>query len=138
MFSDFFLSKYYVKINVTIVHSKGGNNAGHTVVVGETEYDFHLLPSGMVNANCLSVVGNGVVIHLAQLFEEIKKNEAKGLTNWKERLIISDRAHLVFDFHQAVDGFQERDKGKKSLGTTKKGKITRFFLNLKNYRILFL
>lgn len=75
----------------------------------------------MVNENCLSVVGNGVVIHLAQLFDEIRKNETKGLKNWKERLIISDRAHLVFDFHQAVDGFQERDKGKKSLGTTKKG-----------------
>lgn len=104
-----------------VCRCQGGNNAGHTVVVGETEYDFHLLPSGMVNENCLSVVGNGVVIHLAQLFDEIRKNETKGLKNWKERLIISDRAHLVFDFHQAVDGFQERDKGKKSLGTTKKG-----------------
>lgn len=100
---------------------QGGNNAGHTVVVGDTEYDFHLLPSGIVNENCLSVVGNGVVVHLAQLFDEIKKNEAKGLKNWKERLIISDRAHLVFDFHQKVDGFQETAKGKKSLGTTKKG-----------------
>ena len=100
---------------------KGGNNAGHTVVVGEVNYDFHLLPSGMVNENCISVIGNGVVIHLAQLFDEIKKNEAKGLKNWKERLIISDRAHLVFDFHQKVDGFQESQKGVKSLGTTKKG-----------------
>jgi len=104
-----------------VCRCQGGNNAGHTVVVGEIEYDFHLLPSGMINENCLSVVGNGVVIHLAQLFDEIKKNEAKGMKNWKERLIISDRAHLVFDFHQKVDGFQERDKGQKSLGTTKKG-----------------
>ena len=81
----------------------------------------------MVNENCLSVVGNGVVVHLAQLFDEIKKNEAKGLKNWKERLIISDRAHLVFDFHQKVDGFQETAKGKKSLGTTKKGRHARSF-----------
>lgn len=65
--------------------------------------------------------GNGVVIHLPGLFEEVEKNEAKGLIGWKERLIISDRAHLVFDFHQQVDGLQEAEKGGKSLGTTKKG-----------------
>lgn len=62
-----------------------------------------------------------MVIHIPGLFEEIEKNEAKGLTGWKERLLISDRAHLVFDFHQSVDGLQEQEKGKKSLGTTKKG-----------------
>jgi len=104
-----------------VCRCQGGNNAGHTVVVGTREFDFHILPSGMVNENCISVIGNGVVIHLAQLFDEVRKNEEKGLKNWKNRLIISDRAHLVFDFHQAVDGFQERDKGQKSLGTTKKG-----------------
>ncbi|KAJ6218249.1 hypothetical protein RDWZM_009406 [Blomia tropicalis] len=101
----------------------GGNNAGHTVVVDQIEYDFHLLPSGIINPNCVSVLGNGVVIHLGQLLEEIKKNEAKGLRDWKKRLVISDRAHMVFDFHQAVDGLQEQQKGEsgKSLGTTKKG-----------------
>lgn len=62
--------------------------------MGDTEYDFHLLPSGIINKNCISVVGNGVVIHLPQLFDEIKKNEDKGLKEWKKRLIISDRAHL--------------------------------------------
>lgn len=61
------------------------------------------------------------MIHLPGLFEELEKNEAKGLTDWKERLIISDRAHIVFDFHQQVDGLQEQEKGKQSLGTTKKG-----------------
>lgn len=57
------------------------------------------------------------------LFEELAKNEAKGLHDWRERLIISDRAHLVFDFHQLVDGLQEAEKANsgKSLGTTKKG-----------------
>ncbi|CAG2183260.1 unnamed protein product, partial [Oppiella nova] len=60
-------------------------------------------------------------IHLSQLFDEIRKNETKGLSNWKQRLFISDRAHLVFDFHQTVDGLQEKDRGKKSIGTTKKG-----------------
>lgn len=65
--------------------------------------------------------GNGVVIHLPGLFEELESNEAKGLKNWQERLIISDRAHIVFDFHQQVDGLQELEKGTQSLGTTKKG-----------------
>lgn len=101
----------------------GGNNAGHTVVVGATEYDFHILPSGIINEQCTSVLGNGVVIHVGQMLDEIKKNEAKGLMEWKRRLLISDRAHMVFDFHQAVDGLQELQKAKagQGLGTTKKG-----------------
>lgn len=68
-------------------------------------------------------LGNGVVVHLPGLFEELAKNEAKGLQDWQNRLIVSDRAHLVFDFHQQVDGLQEAEKavGGNSLGTTKKG-----------------
>lgn len=104
-----------------VCRCQGGNNAGHTVVANGTEFDFHLLPSGIVNEKCISVIGNGVVIHIPSLFEELSKNEAKGLQKLEHRLIISDRAHLVFDFHQAVDGMQEAEKGGKSLGTTKKG-----------------
>lgn len=104
-----------------VCRCQGGNNAGHTVVVEDREYDFHLLPSGIINPKCKSILGNGVVIHLPGLFEELEKNEQKGLINWKDRLLISDRAHIVFDFHQQVDGLQELEKGKKSLGTTKKG-----------------
>lgn len=104
-----------------VCRCQGGNNAGHTVVANGTEFDFHLLPSGIVNEKCISVIGNGVVIHLPSLFEELSKNEAKGLQKIAHRLIISDRAHLVFDFHQSVDGMQEAEKGGKSLGTTKKG-----------------
>lgn len=104
-----------------VARCQGGNNAGHTVLVGDKEYDFHLLPSGIINANSKSIIGNGVVIHLPQMFEEIKKNEDKGLKHIKDCLLISDRAHLVFDFHQQADGLQEQEKGGKSLGTTKKG-----------------
>ncbi|XP_027377825.1 adenylosuccinate synthetase isozyme 1 isoform X2 [Bos indicus x Bos taurus] len=86
---------------------QGGNNAGHTVVVDGKEYDFHLLPSGIINPKAVSFIGNGVVVHLPGLFEEAEKNEKKGLKDWEKRLVISDRAHLVFDFHQAVDGLQE-------------------------------
>ncbi|XP_033631755.1 adenylosuccinate synthetase isozyme 1-like [Asterias rubens] len=99
----------------------GGNNAGHTVVVDGTEYDFHLLPSGIINPDCKSVIGNGLVVHLPGLFEEGVKASNKGLKDWTSRLLVSDRAHLVFDFHQSVDGLQEKEKGKKSIGTTKKG-----------------
>ncbi|CAF4867764.1 unnamed protein product [Pieris macdunnoughi] len=104
-----------------VCRCQGGNNAGHTVVVDGKEFDFHLLPSGIINQKCTSVIGNGVVIHLPGLFEELKKNELKGMEGWQDRLIISDRAHLVFDVHQQVDGLQEAEKGKNSLGTTKKG-----------------
>nr|CAH7746240.1 unnamed protein product [Callosobruchus chinensis] len=107
-----------------VCRCQGGNNAGHTVVINGVEYDFHLLPSGIIHPKCKSVIGNGVVIHLPGMFEEIEKNEKKGLKGWQERLIISDRAHLVFDMHQQVDGLQEQEnnrKGQEGLGTTKKG-----------------
>ncbi|KAL2098658.1 hypothetical protein ACEWY4_005138 [Coilia grayii] len=107
-----------------VCRCQGGNNAGHTVVVDGQSYDFHLLPSGIINAKCISVIGNGVVIHLPGLFEEGEKNEKKGLKGWEKRLVISDRAHIVFDFHQEVDGMLEAQRQAqegKSIGTTKKG-----------------
>lgn len=100
---------------------QGGNNAGHTVVANGIMYDFHLLPSGLLNDKCINIMGNGMVIHLPGLFDELQANENKGLTNWQDRLIISSRAHLVFDFHQSVDGLEEQGKGKDMIGTTKKG-----------------
>uniref|UniRef100_A0A4W3JGY7 Adenylosuccinate synthetase n=1 Tax=Callorhinchus milii TaxID=7868 RepID=A0A4W3JGY7_CALMI len=93
---------------------QGGNNAGHTVVVDGKEYDFHLLPSGIINPKAISFIGNGVVIHLPGLFEEADKNEKKGMLG-KLRM---------FDFHQAVDGLQEvqrQEQEGKTIGTTKKG-----------------
>lgn len=111
-------------VDVDVVcRCQGGNNAGHTVVIDGVEFDFHLLPSGIIHPKCKSIIGNGVVIHLPGMFDEIEKNEKKGLENWGERLIISDRAHLVFDFHQQVDGLQEQENNQKGqgLGTTKKG-----------------
>uniref|UniRef100_A0AAX7U627 Adenylosuccinate synthetase n=1 Tax=Astatotilapia calliptera TaxID=8154 RepID=A0AAX7U627_ASTCA len=77
-----------------VCRCQGGNNAGHTVVVDGKEYDFHLLPSGIINPKSISLIGNGVVIHLPGLFEEGDKNDKKGLKGWEKRLIVSDRAHL--------------------------------------------
>nr|XP_042705549.1 adenylosuccinate synthetase isozyme 2-like isoform X2 [Chrysemys picta bellii] len=95
-----------------VCRCQGGNNAGHTVVVGLVEYNFHLLPSGVLNRHATSFLGNGVVIHLPGLFEEAEKNLKKGpgLEGWESRTVISDRAHIVFDFHQAVDRIQEQQR----------------------------
>ncbi|KAJ1023060.1 hypothetical protein NDA13_005107 [Ustilago tritici] len=102
----------------------GGNNAGHTIVADlngvKTKFDFHLLPSGLVNPRCAGFIGSGVVVHVPSFFAELDNIEKKGL-NCDGRLFISDRAHLVFDFHQVVDGLKEVELGGSSIGTTKKG-----------------
>uniref|UniRef100_A0A8C4N4H7 Adenylosuccinate synthetase n=1 Tax=Eptatretus burgeri TaxID=7764 RepID=A0A8C4N4H7_EPTBU len=103
-----------------VCRCQGGNNAGHTVVVDDMEYDFHLLPSGIINPKAISFIGNGVVIHLPGLFEEAEKNEKKGAIPIRS---LSCQV-AFFDFHQAVDGMQETQRQKdsgKNLGTTKKG-----------------
>ncbi|KAJ7620590.1 AMPSase 1 [Mycena polygramma] len=102
----------------------GGNNAGHTIVVPvngvRTTFAFHLLPSGLVNPSCTGLIGNGVVVHVPSFFDELDALQAQGL-DCTGRLFVSDRAHLVFDFHQIVDGLKEVELGGSSIGTTKKG-----------------
>ncbi|CAM9926750.1 unnamed protein product, partial [Ascophyllum nodosum] len=75
----------------------GGSNAGHTIVVGDKTFKFHLLPSGMLNPATVGVIGNGVVVHVPTLIREIKSLEEGGI-GLEGRLKISDRAHMVFDF----------------------------------------
>lgn len=101
---------------------QGGNNAGHTIVVDGVKYDFHLLPSGLINPKCMNLIGSGVVVHVPSLFEELENLEKKGL-DCKGRLLISSRCHLVFDFHQRTDKLKEAEllTTKKSIGTTGKG-----------------
>ncbi|KAF3988005.1 hypothetical protein FT663_04094 [Candidozyma haemuli var. vulneris] len=101
---------------------QGGNNAGHTIVVNGVKYDFHMLPSGLVNPKCQNLLGSGVVIHVPSFFEELTNLENKGLEG-RDRLFISSRAHLVFDFHQRTDKLKEAElsETKKSIGTTGKG-----------------
>ncbi|KAF7782854.1 hypothetical protein Agabi119p4_2230 [Agaricus bisporus var. burnettii] len=104
----------------------GGNNAGHTIIVPigpekvPTTFAFHLLPSGLINPSCTGVIGSGVVIHVPSFFQELDALQSKGL-DCTNRLFISDRAQLVFDFHQIVDGLKEIELGGSSIGTTKKG-----------------
>ncbi|KAI9891875.1 MAG: hypothetical protein M1814_002260 [Vezdaea aestivalis] len=101
--------------------SAGGNNAGHTIVASGVTYDFHILPSGLINPACNNLIGSGVVVHIPSFFSELEKLEEKGLKGCKERVLISDRAHVVFDLHQLVDGLEEVELGTGAVGTTKKG-----------------
>lgn len=98
----------------------GGSNAGHTIVVNDKKYKFHLLPSGILNDKATCVVGNGVVVHLPSFLNELDSLATNGI-NYDGRVFLSDRAHLVFDFHQEVDGRQEDKLGRHKIGTTKKG-----------------
>jgi len=80
----------------------GGSNAGHTIVVDGKKYKFHLLPSGVLNREATCIIGNGVVIHIPSFLNELDNLEGMGV-QYKGRVLISDRAHMVFDFHQVVD-----------------------------------
>ena len=99
---------------------QGGNNAGHTIVADGKTYEFHLFPSGLLNPKCINLIGSGVVIHLPFFFKEVDSFQEKGL-NGSGRIFISDRAHVVLDVHQLVDGIEESELAEKSIGTTKKG-----------------
>ncbi|TFJ80152.1 hypothetical protein NSK_008709 [Nannochloropsis salina CCMP1776] len=98
----------------------GGSNAGHTIYVDGRKYKFHLVPSGILNPKAVCVIGNGVVVHVPQLITELQELEAQAI-DFRGRLLISDRAHIVFDFHQMVDGYNEDSLGRNKIGTTKKG-----------------
>ena len=88
---------------------QGGANAGHTIYDDKgTKYALHLVPSGILNKNAMCVVGNGVVIHLPTLFEEIETLASQGV-KIDGRLLISDRAHLLFDLHKEIDSLREAE-----------------------------
>jgi len=98
----------------------GGSNAGHSIKAEGKEFAFHLMPSGILNKKAHCLLGNGVVIHFPSFFKELKDISSKGV-DWKGRIFLSDRAHLVFDVHQTIDGLKEDDKSETSIGTTRKG-----------------
>uniref|UniRef100_A0A915D1L2 Adenylosuccinate synthetase n=1 Tax=Ditylenchus dipsaci TaxID=166011 RepID=A0A915D1L2_9BILA len=110
------------QVDVT-ARCQGGNNAGHTVVANGKKYDFHLIPSGLVNESCHNVIGNGVVLNLDALFDELEHNGfSRGVMDWEKRLVISNRCHLVFGVHIQADGQQEGLLGDtKKIGTTNRG-----------------
>lgn len=103
-----------------VVRYNGGANAGHTVVVGDSKFALHLLPSGSVRPDTTCVIGNGVAVDPHVLIEEIETLGQKGIT-LNERLFISGNAHLVLDYHKAEDQLREESLGKNKIGTTVRG-----------------
>jgi len=102
-----------------VVRFQGGNNAGHTIVVGERTYKFHLLPSGILRGDVISVIGNGVVVDPQVLLGEL--NDLRGLDVTMGELRISDRAHVIMPYHRTIDASEEEAKGALAAGTTKRG-----------------
>ncbi|CAA0829890.1 Adenylosuccinate synthetase- chloroplastic [Striga hermonthica] len=104
-----------------VARCQGGANAGHTIYNSEgKKFALHLVPSGILNEETICVIGNGVVVHLPGFFDEIDKLEANGVS-CKGRILVSDRAHLLFDLHQIVDGLREAELAKSFIGTTRRG-----------------
>ncbi len=102
-----------------VVRYQGGNNAGHTVVIGDQKYALHLLPSGILTPSCIPVIGNGVVIDPAVLLEEIRGLNERGVNT--SNLKISTNAHLITPYHRTIDKVSERFLGKAKIGTTGRG-----------------
>ncbi|RJL31991.1 adenylosuccinate synthase [Bailinhaonella thermotolerans] len=102
-----------------VVRYQGGNNAGHTVVIGDQKYALHLLPSGILSPDVVPVIGNGVVIDPGVLIQELDGLVERGIST--DRLLISANAHLIMPHHKALDKVSERYLGKSRIGTTGRG-----------------
>jgi adenylosuccinate synthase len=103
-----------------ILRTQGGNNAGHTILVGKEEYRFHLVPSGILYPHTECFIGGGTAIDPKVLLEEIAQLEARGV-QLHERLFISPFAHLIFPFHKQLDQLDEMQRGMQAIGTTGRG-----------------
>ena len=105
-------AEYVVKYN-------GGNNAGHTVVIDGEKFALHLLPGGILSPDCIPVIGNGVVVDIQVLFEEIEELESRGMDT--SRLKISSNAHIIASYGRKMDVLSEKSLGDKKIGTTGRG-----------------
>jgi adenylosuccinate synthase len=113
------VTDFYAADAEMIVRFNGGNNAGHTIVVGGETYKLHLMPSGAIHPDKHVVIGNGVVVDPGVLLHEMAELESAG--HGISRLSISDRAHLILSYHKLIDGIEEGLKGKSAAGTTMRG-----------------
>ncbi|HAM27791.1 MAG TPA: adenylosuccinate synthase [Microbacteriaceae bacterium] len=102
-----------------VVKFNGGNNAGHTVVVGDEKYALHLLPSGILSEGVVPVIANGVVVDIEVLFHELEALHARGVD--VSRLLVSANAHVITQYHRTIDKVTERFLGKRQIGTTGRG-----------------
>jgi adenylosuccinate synthase len=104
-----------------IVRFQGGNNAGHTLVVGDEKFILHLIPSGILHPSKTCCIGNGVVVDPGVLLGEIENLSSHQVHVSPDNLVISGQAHVIMTYHQAVDNAREQRKGKKKIGTTGRG-----------------
>jgi len=104
-----------------VVRFQGGANAGHTLVVGNEKTILHLIPSGILHAGKTCVIGNGVVVDPAMLLKEMDKLREQGILKQAEQLLVSERAHVIFPWHQQLDLLREKSAQEKAIGTTGKG-----------------
>jgi len=104
-----------------VVRFQGGNNAGHTLVVGGEQTVLHLIPSGALHADTTCVIGGGVVVDPGALVEEVNALRARGYLTGPDRLRISQECHLILPYHKAIDQARERKRGKGKIGTTGRG-----------------
>ena len=102
-----------------MVRSQGGNNAGHTVVVGGEKYKLQLIPSGILYPNCINIIGPGVVVDPRNVLREIDGLAAKGVKT--DKLFIDARCHCILPWHLELDALSEKARGGDDIGTTKKG-----------------
>lgn len=102
-----------------VVRYGGGNNAGHTVIVGDERFELHLIPSGILYREKINIIGNGVVVDPTAIVEEMEGLSARGIS--LEQLFISETAHVVMPYHRLVDLLEEERKGEAKIGTTGKG-----------------
>ena len=115
------MTDYLAEEANVVVRYQGGNNAGHTVEVGDKQYKLHLIPSGILHDEKLNVIGNGVVIDPIAFFSEIDYLQEEGVKVNPEKLIVSDRAHIIMPYHKILDKLKEQARGKNDIGTTGKG-----------------
>mgnify|MGYP000120845509 CR=1 FL=1 len=112
---------YLMETADVVARGQGGNNAGHTVIADGKKYVLHLIPSGILWDNKINVIGNGVVMDPIGLCTEISYLEEKGVSVTADKLLISDRAHIVLPYHRELDAAREAALGKNKIGTTKRG-----------------
>jgi adenylosuccinate synthase len=110
---------YFTRDSDIVVRYQGGANAGHTVVVNDNKYIFHLIPSGVLHKDKVCVIGNGMVVDPILLINELASLEEKGY-DIKKRLLISDAAHLILPYHKSIDEAMEESRAKR-IGTTVRG-----------------
>jgi len=104
-----------------VVRFQGGNNAGHTMVVDGESFVSHLIPSGILHADKVCLIGNGVVVDPGVLIQEIEELQQRGVSVGPHNLLLSENAHLIMPYHRLIDHGRERLKGDKKIGTTGRG-----------------